>query len=236
MFNSKGTAEPAALGDHCSTCVILDDVLADPEGSGAPGRATARRIPSHRWQRISRRMPGSARRTHRSLGDFFARSVRRHFNARRIVSMHCRLSMVTLPPAALRPFQWLCHRDGESIAPGQSIQASILYLFRDERLGGTSFYEPARSVAEIATLFADSKHMGGADFTARYGLQPGYIQHSNGYFRCLGSVPARWNRMIFYDGSMLHSGDIGTAAGCSADPLTGRLTLNGFFTSKRNAQ
>ena len=42
--------------------------------------------------------------------------------------------------------------------------------------------------------------------------------------------------MIFYDGSMLHSGDIDSAGGLSSDPLTGRLTLNGFFTSKRNAK
>jgi hypothetical protein len=235
MFNPKARLSLLRLGDH-QQCVIMDDVLADPEGLvrlAGERRDEFRPIDGNAYPGVCLAAPDELS---RSLGDFFARSVRRHFNARRIVSMHCRLSMVTLPPAALRPFQWLCHRDGESIAPGQSIQASILYLFKDEQFGGTSFYEPARSVAETATLFADSKHMGGADFTARYGLQPGYIQHSNGYFRCLGSVPARWNRMIFYDGSMLHSGDIGTAAGCSADPLTGRLTLNGFFTSKRNAQ
>ena len=40
--------------------------------------------------------------------------------------------------------------------------------------------------------------------------------------------------MIFYDGSILHSGDILAPEKLSADPRIGRLTLNGFFTSRRN--
>jgi hypothetical protein len=48
-------------------------------------------------------------------------------------------------------------------------------------------------------------------------------------------VPAKWNRLIFYDGGMLHSGDIRKPERMSPDPRVGRLTLNGFFTSRRRA-
>ena len=41
--------------------------------------------------------------------------------------------------------------------------------------------------------------------------------------------------MIFYDGSIFHSGDIPVPEKLSADPHHGRLTLNGFFTCMRKA-
>lgn len=58
---------------------------------------------------------------------------------------------------------------------------------------------------------------------------------SNRWFNQTASVPARWNRMIFYDGAVLHSGDIGAPEKLDGDPGRGRLTLNGFFVSRRHA-
>jgi hypothetical protein len=48
-------------------------------------------------------------------------------------------------------------------------------------------------------------------------------------------VPARWNRMAFYDGTVFHSGDVGSAQALVDDPRIGRLTLNGFFSCTRVA-
>jgi hypothetical protein len=39
---------------------------------------------------------------------------------------------------------------------------------------------------------------------------------------------------LFFDGWILHSGDIPQPQRLIADPLTGRLTFNGFFTSRRH--
>ncbi len=58
----------------------------------------------------------------------------------------------------------------------------------------------------------------------------------NGCFTRTGRVPARWNRMIFYDGGLLHSGDIVTPERLTSDPATGRLSFNGFFMARRNAR
>ncbi len=44
------------------------------------------------------------------------------------------------------------------------------------------------------------------------------------------------DRLIFYDGGMLHSSEITDPDRLSDDPLSGRLTLNGFFTSQRHLQ
>ena len=168
------------------------------------------------------------------LNELFLWKVRRHFDARRCVTALYRFSMVTLTPQALTPIQWICHRDNTSLEAGLSIQASVLYLFHDQNLGGTSFYTPTRSVTETATLFSDAKQLKPQVFSAKYGIHAGYMQQGNAYFRRLGGVEAKWNRLIFYDGGMLHSSDIPAPERLTTDPLSGRLTLNGFFTCRRN--
>jgi hypothetical protein len=73
------------------------------------------------------------------------------------------------------------------------------------------------------------------EFGARYGLQPGYMASSNAYFERVAQVSAAWNRVIFYDGGLFHSADVDQPGLLSRDPARGRLTLNSFFTCKRNA-
>jgi hypothetical protein len=169
------------------------------------------------------------------LDDFFRLRIRRLLDGRRSVRMHCRLAMVTLPEHELQPRQWICHRDSGDIAPEHQISASVLYLFKDATLGGTSFFVPRRSTEETEQLVRDSDTLGNAAFAQKYGLQPGYIRGSNAFFECIGTVAPKWNRMIFYDGRMFHSADLPAPHKLSNDPLTGRLTLNGFFTSTRRA-
>jgi hypothetical protein len=234
VFNPRPRIERMPLGGG-QFCYVIDDALLEPERfvewSAAHGDAF-RLVDYNAYPGNFLMMPapiGDA------LQDFFVRHIRAFFDARRIVKMHCRLAMVTLPPQALRPYQWLCHTDRSGLDLAQSIQASVLYLFKDAGLGGTSFYAPARSVDETAQLFADSAALSSEAFSERYGIQPGYIHGSNDYFTCIGSVPARWNRLIFYDGSLLHSGDIPAPEKLSVDPRIGRLTFNGFFVCRRNA-
>lgn len=163
------------------------------------------------------------------------RHIRGRLNGRRTLRMNCRLSMVTLAPAALQARQWICHRDSQGVEPGQCIAASVLYLFKDGALGGTSFYAPRKSPGETARLIHDSSTVGNEAFAKKCSMAPGYFSGSNDFFEHIGAVPARWNRMIFYDGSIFHSGDIPFPEKLSADPRRGRLTLNGFFTCTRKA-
>jgi hypothetical protein len=107
-------------------------------------------------------------------------------------------------------------------------------LFHNPDLGGTSFFAPLRPAAEITALFEDARMLTPDAFATRHRIGPGYMREPNHYFRLLGTIAARWNRLIVYDGGMLHTGDIGAQERLSADPLVGRLTLNGFFTSTRN--
>ena len=169
------------------------------------------------------------------LDDFFRLHIRRHLHGRRTLQMYSRLSLVTLAPEQLSPIQWLCHRDRMGVPANQCVAASVLYLFNDENLGGTSFYMPKRSVTETENLMRLAARASPESFAAETGIARGYLLDSNAHFERVCTVPARWNRMIFYDGSLFHSPDIRVPEKLSADALAGRLTLNGFYTCSRIA-
>jgi hypothetical protein len=233
MLNPNATIEVVRF-DEQHFCLVIDDALLEPEQQlqyAATHQPEFRPVDFNAYPGIYLPAPAALI---RELRDLFLSRARRHFNARRSVAVHCRFSMVTLAPRALRPLQWLCHRDDVRLPAHLGMQASVLYLFRNPRLGGTSFYAPARPAAEIDALLADARRLAPDAFTHKYGIDCGYMQKTNDYFHLLGNIPGQWNRLIFYDGGMLHSGDISAPELLSADPLVGRLTLNGFFTSTRN--
>jgi len=222
---------PLAQGQHCW---VIDDALADPEGLVEWARGQAFEPPQ------GYPYPGvvvdATPAVTQRMSEYFAQYLRKHLGVRRIVDLTCRLSMVTLPPAKLEPRQWLCHRDRIAADPRQTLfAASVLYLFREAAVGGTSFYVPRQDPAATDRMLADSQMLEGPEFSARYGVRPGYMTDSNAYFERIASVPAAWNRLIFYDGGLFHSADVEQPTLLSADPARGRLTLNGFFTCKRNA-
>ncbi|MGA9333929.1 MAG: DUF6445 family protein [Rudaea sp.] len=234
IFNREPHIERVHL-DNGGCCYVIDDALAAPErlvafamenaGTFAPTDINA-------YPGILLRAPEPV---NAALGDFFVERVRRLFDARRLLYMHSRLSLVTVPPDRLRPCQWICHRDSQGLDPGQSIQACVLYLFRDAALGGTAFYEPNLPAPAISRLFHHAGTMANDEFARSHNIRAGYMVESNDYFRLVGRIPAAWNRLIFYDGAMLHSGDIFAPGRLSGNPASGRLTLNGFFTCRRNA-
>jgi hypothetical protein len=195
-------------------------------------RARFAKAPHNAYPGIELRMPDAFS---TRLDDFFRLHLRARLGARRTLRMYSRLSLVTLPPSALEPRQCICHRDRMMTNPDQVALASVLYLFRDSSLGGTSFYVPKRGVRETDELLLDSGRLPMAEFTQRYGVPQAYLTGSNDWFERVLQVPARWNRMIFYDGGMFHSGDITAPERLSDDPRSGRLSLNGFFTCSRAA-
>lgn len=220
--------------DERHFCLVIDEALLEPERQreyAVQHRQEFSAVDFNAYPGIYLKAPADLV---RELADFFLWRLRRHFDARRSVNVHCRFSMVTLSPQALHPLQWLCHRDDVRLPPRLSMQASLLYLFDDPALGGTSFFAPVRSAAETDALFQDAGRLPADTFAHKYRIARGYMRESNDYFRLLGNLPARWNRLIVYDGGMLHTGDIGAPELLTEDPRTGRLTLNGFFTSTRN--
>jgi hypothetical protein len=230
LFNPQPRVSVVPLGAACP-CIVLDDVLANPDAvvawaatqafeppQGYPYPGLVHGLPDDITQRVS---------------ELFSVHARTRLGGRRTLGAAVRLAMVTTPPEQLDPRQWQCHRDRVADDPQQVLYAaSVLYLFRDARLGGTSFYVPRQDARQTTRILIDSQQLDAADFGARYGLSAGYMAGTNPFFERVAQVPAAWNRMIFYDGGMFHSGDIGRPEGLVDDPRTGRLTMNGFFTCK----
>ncbi len=234
MFNPSPKINAVSIdGEHA--CFVIDDALTEPTqllGYALAHRADFSMAPFNAYPGLEFHLPGDMSALQ---DDFFRLHIRRLLGARRTLQMYSRLSLVTLPPEKLSPIQWLCHRDRMGVPSDQCVAASVLYLFKDEALGGTSFFKPRKSAATTEALMRLAADSAPESFAVKTGMSPGYLLDSNEYFERVCTVPARWNRMIFYNGSLFHSPDIRAPEKLSADPATGRLTLNGFFTCSRVA-
>jgi len=231
-FNPRPRIHEIALPGGC--CVVIDDALQDPDAWVR--WAQAQHFASPQGVPYPGLVAGAPAPLTARMEEFFAAHARARLGARRTTQTQLRFSIVDTPPHLLRPVQWQCHSDMPSAAPSVLFAASVLYLFRDAQLGGTSFYRPLRSDAEIDRMYADAMQLDPVEFATRHAVAPGYMTGSNSWFELVESVPAAWNRMIAYDGRIFHSGHIANPQRLSADPGQGRLTLNGFFTCRRTAQ
>jgi hypothetical protein len=233
FFNATPTISTVALPGG-QVVVVIDDMLLDPDGLVAWAREQAFQPPAgYPYPGVVVAGPSALS---ERLADYFALHARTLLQVRRTLAHDIRLSMVTTSPDQLDPRQWQCHRDQVSTDPATLFVASVLYLFRDPALGGTSFYVPRQSAGATDRIQYDSQTMSAQAFSARYRVRAGYMDGSNDYFDCVARIPAAWNRMILYDAGFFHSGDIGRPDLLTTDPATGRLTLNCFFTCRRQSR
>lgn len=133
-------------------------------------------------------------------------------------------SLVTRRPEALALRQRIPHTD----TPDSGLIALLHYL-TPGGTSGTSFYRHRSTGFE--TVGPDRREA----YEAALGEQvsaaspQGYIGGDTPLFERIGGVAGRFNRLVAYRGSLLHSGDIAGDFGFSADPRHGRLTANTFF-------
>jgi tryptophan halogenase len=218
--------------DDGSRVVVIDDFVQDPDALVALAGSVAHQfqtVPGHPYPGPQLDLPDSMA---AELATFFDRQVRERLGAGAPLGMYARFARVLQDPATLDARQRICHRDDSGLQPGEMMAASVHYLFRDEQLGGTVFFRSRMSEADTRRLRQDAQTLDASAFADKYGIAPGYMTESNRHFEVIGRLPARWNRAVFYDGGIFHSGDIrAPAAAYRAGP--GRLTLNAFFKSRR---
>jgi Family of unknown function (DUF6445) len=235
VFNSRPTLSQLPIGDG-AVCVVIDDALEDPQAlvelsmchRGAFTRAEANAFPG-----LELPLPDSVI---ERFSESFAQHARSAVGARRVLRASGRLSMVTLLPSQLAPVQRVCHRDRLGIAPDECVGAGVLYLFHDAALGGTSFFRPRLEAGDIEARMRHWSQIDNATFDRETGWPPAYMTQSNATFELTAAVSARWNRLIFYDGSRFHTSQIEQPQLLSDDPARGRLTINLFFVCRRRAE
>ncbi|MEO7494212.1 MAG: DUF6445 family protein [Massilia sp.] len=164
-----------------------------------------------------------------SVQEAFLLHARAPLKVRRVLGVASRLSLVTRRPDQLLPGQRMPHRDSYDLPAMESVAAMVLYLFKDERLGGTSFFKPKRPMQEINAMLRDMKRAELAGESPAPAAPPSYAIASNEYFEKVLTVEPKFNRAIFYNSEVFHSGHIAAPELMADDPRTGRLTVNAHF-------
>lgn len=134
-------------------------------------------------------------------------------------------SLTTTAPDALGPLQRAPHFDAST----PYYMAALLYLCGPAH-GGTGFYRHnatglQRITADVRERYLDARH---AELNQRV-PEARYFDRSDDRFTFLGMMPARFNRLVIYPGSALHSACINPACSLNSDPRQGRLTVNTFY-------
>lgn len=234
IFNPNASIEVVPLfdGHHC---IVIDDFLRQPQA--LVDFANSKR--AHFRYDTDNYFPGlemdMGREFARSLEQYFMLQMRRYFAARRQLGVACRLSMTTLQTHELNALQRLCHRDADTFPPGVGIAATVVYLFQNPDLGGTSFYRPKLSANATRELLGSAQHATSEACTTLIKTSPAYLHASNDYFELMQTVPAKWNRAIFYEGTIFHAAHITQPRLLNNEPNTARLALNGFFKFRMTA-
>lgn len=142
------------------------------------------------------------------------------------------LSMATLQPGELSNLQRLCHTDPRSRVDRENF-AALLYLFKNEELGGTAFYQwKEQELLQQATAIELEDPDAASAFLKEhfptYSKLACYMTESTEIAELVEMIPARFNRLIFYSGDLPHSAYITSPELLSKDFAKGRLTLNCF--------
>ena len=137
-------------------------------------------------------------------------------------------ALVTTAPATLGLEQRLPHVD--ALAPGR---LALIHYLVPGGCDGTAFYrhrktgfetvDHARSAAYYTSLNDDLRTQGPPPLA--------YLDDNTPLFERIHHFDGRYNRALVYRGRVLHSGSIAADRELSADPLTGRLTITGFFAA-----
>ena len=132
-------------------------------------------------------------------------------------------SMVTTAPSQLVTPQKIPHFDQTD--PNY---LAVLHYLSDTPNTGTAFYRQISTGIEQVTAANCETFLTAAKAEAEQEPPTGYILGSSPRFEQIGFVAAVPDRLIIYQGALLHSGIIPRTMTFSDDPLTGRLTGNMF--------
>ena len=217
------------VGNCQAPVVVIDDFSGDGDGLVAIAQALAPYDDAGNYYPGLRRIITEAdeaanlyvERTCEAAAQFVAGA----FDVEGFDLVEASFSMVTADPAELRPAQRAPHFD--STDPKYF---ALLHYLRVPEGSGTAFYRQRSTRIERVTEVNVSTFVRTADAeAAMLPADSGYIAGSNDFFEQIGAVEAVPDRLIIYQGSLLHSGIIPAAMNFSPDPRIGRLTANFFL-------
>ena len=232
FLNATPTIQVVAL-DNGQQVYVIDDFAQNPHGLVSLAQAVSQQFHTPAGHPYPGPQLALQADMTAQLDTYFEQHLRRRLQAGPAMASYGRFSRVTQDSTTLGAVQRICHTDDSQIEPDQMIAAAVHYLFQDAELGGTVFFRSLMTEADTREFLVDATSMEGDAFGDKYGIPAQYMTQSNRYFEVIGRVPAKWNRVVFYDGSIFHSGDIQFASSAGYHAGMGRLTVNAFFKSQK---
>lgn len=216
------------VGEH--QALIIDNFLEDPDAMleiaarseflPYPGYADRKGYPGVR-------APAPANYSY-SITTFLEPLIKTHFSVPEQLDIRksiCAFSLTTMLAEELGPLQRTPHFDAST----PHHMAVLLYLC-DDRHGGTGFYH--HNATGLQQITEDTReHYLDAYYEEINANRPAqrYFDDSNEHFKFLGMIPAKYNRLVIYHGSLLHTACINPTLSIDNNPRTGRLTVNTFY-------
>ena len=217
------------VGNSQSPVVVIDDFIGDIDrvASVADGLAPFPQQQANYYPGV-RRIIGAEDRDATAYVDDLCRRAAQFiagaFEFDRFSLLEGSFSIVTADRKSLREPQRFPHFD--STDPKY---LALLHYVRVPDGTGTAFYRQRSTNIEVVSNANQEAFVRAAQSEVR-NLPPdsGYIQGSNDFFEQIGAVDGVADRLVIYQGSLLHSGIIPPGMNFSADPREGRLTANIF--------
>jgi hypothetical protein len=142
-----------------------------------------------------------------AMAAFFDAHIAPAFGAVQALGLNTRMSIVTLKPEQLLPQQRICHRDArECTGRGRGGVGAV--FVRGRAHGRHQLLPAAPASAGNRPPAAPGAPHGQRRLQPRAGRPPQYYNGDERYFEKLGTAPAKWNRAIFYDATIFHTGQI----------------------------
>ncbi len=220
--------QSVSIGEH--QAIIMDDFLVDPHH--LLELATRSAFAPYPNLESKKGYPGIRAEApmdySKSIAELLVPLINANFGVPEELPMRksmCAFSLTTMRPAELGPLQCTPHFDAST----PNHMAILLYLC-DGRHGGTGFYRhKATGLQQITDAtrehYLDTYY---AEINTKHPAQR-YFDDSDSQFTLLGLIPAKFNRLVVYRGSLLHSACVNPAISLSANPRAGRLTVNSFY-------
>jgi Family of unknown function (DUF6445) len=139
---------------------------------------------------------------------------------------NCFFAILTFPPTQLHYRQLLPHVDDY----GPGVIAVLHYLCAGAQ-GGTALFRHRATGYESLTK-EKNQHLQSLisqDIASLGPLPPQYMKGDNRLYEQTTCIQAKFNRLVVYRGSILHSMVVNDETKFDADPRVGRLTANTFL-------
>ena len=233
-LNPNPTVEVKTIGNEEHPIVIIDKLMVDPQCLVDYAKQKATFKPAAKGENY---YPGARAPAPKEYAVNLVNSLRplieKYFriDATRLEAARCAYSMVTSSPENLTLTQRLAHFD--TVHEGQV--AAVHYLC-DPSHGGTAFYRQRSTGFESVTRNRSQQYFDAltTDITQHGEPDQSYLNASDQLFEQTACVDARFDRIVVYKSTMLHSGLINFASGLSTDPQEGRLTTTLFARFSMN--